>query len=280
MQQIKDLVATDISRGLFEKIQRGISVADTTKYYISNSGSDSNDGTESKPFKTIEKCIETIRIKHGNNQLITGIDIHFLSDYENTKTIRFSGFNRNIQFYFRNESHNVVLGGFSLHSNCVNFYNITFKPKETFLNSSVHDVGFYSIAQYTNCTFYAPPIQLNYYFCCRYYSHIIFRGNCIVNLSNNENAIRGGIVASYAKGIVFHDGTITLGSDFTSASVIEVMRHGEYVTTKLASFDANGFTANAKKYRIENYSFIDLLGKGEGMLLGNKAGELLDGKVY
>ena len=280
MQQIKDLVATDISRGLFERIQRGIALQPYKDLYISAQGDDATaDGTQNKPFKTIPKLLEHINVLYANNATTKNITIKFLADFTHTKRLDLF-YNTRWYLIFDAESHNVTLGAISTRRCNVRFNGITFSAQNDLVYGSIIDADNSSLLIIDSCKFTAPSVRATFMLCVRYHSTLLLKGENTVNLGSNNNSIRDALIACYAKSDMYHEGSLSIKSNITTNKIISLVRHGSMYLGDNATFKANTFTVTAKKYFVKNYSFLDLRGKGDSVLIGNQAGELLDGKIY
>ena len=280
MQQIKDLVATDISRGLFEKIQRGIALQPYKDLYISAQGDDATaDGTQDKPFKTIPKLLEHINVLYSNNAVTKNIIVKFLTDFTYTKRLDLY-YNTRWFLVLEANGYNVTLGAIATRRCNVRFNGITFSAQNDMSNGSVLDADNYSYVLLNNCKFLAPQAQALFLWCIRYHGTLTMKGENIIDLSNNQTSIKEALIACYAKSDVYCDGDISIKSNITVEKVISLVRQGGLYIKDNIAFKPYGFTVTGKKYSLRNYSYMDLRGRGESILFGNKEGELLDGKIY
>ena len=281
MQQIKDLVATDISRSLFEKIQRGIALQPYRELHISANGNDATaDGTQEKPFKTLPKLLEYLNVLYSNSTSAKNIGIRFLTDFTYTEHLVLHYMTR-WYILFNGNGKDVTLGSASIRRSNIRFNDVNFKPQTTFTNASCIDADNHSLVVLNNCVFYEPKANVNFYLCCRYNSHMLIKGNIYLDFSENNSTVKDAFIAVYASSCTFNDGNIGLRSNITTQKFVSTTRYGEFMMDASGKINSNGFTANCKKYCASKYSTINLNGRGDSILLGNQEGVLeQDGKVY
>lgn len=277
MQQIKDLVATDISRSLFEKIQRGIALQPYKDLYISAQGDDATaDGTQDKPFKTIPKLLEFIKVKHGNSLVKNNIVVKFLSDFTDTRKLTFLYTNR-WYIIFDANGYNVTLGGAFVRLCNIRFNGITFTPQDDVENRAFEALQASNIFFY-NCTFNPCASPTISYFVTRYHSTITFSGDLNLNIGNS---VTDDLFSAWVFSILYFEGKINLKQNITCKRIFYVTRQAEASFIKEVVINNNTFTVNASKYLVNKDSLIDTRGKGKDFLLGNQEGVLeQDGKIY
>ena len=277
MQQIKDLVATDISRSLFEKIQRGIALQPYTDLYISAQGNDATaDGTQDKPFKTIPKLLEFIKVKHGNSLVNNNIVVKFLSDFTDTRKLTFLYTNR-WYIIFDANGYNVTLGGAFVRFCNIRFNGIAFTPQDDVKNRAFEIMQASNLFFY-NCTFNPCSVPTTSYFVVRYHGTLTFSGNININVGSS---VTDDLFSSWAFSILYFEGDIQLQQNCTCKRVFYVTRQSEVSFIKEVTINQNGYTVNASKYLVNKDSLIDTRGKGKDFLLGDQEGVLeKDGKIY
>ena len=283
MQQIKDLVATDISRGLFEKIQKGLAIKGKSEfdYYVSSQGNDADaDGTEQNPFKTIHKTLQFIYEKHPCNNDVKMINIVFLTDFTDTSHIVIDSRLYSSFISFRANNKNVILSTVKINNARADFRGIKFKPKGSGSSSSPIAVTNYSTCNIIDCTFLSTSDSYSQYIICTTMSTVTIQGDTVINIENTS--LKNSFISVYNKStIAISQANLILQSNMTVPYFYLVSRQSEVYVYSTSNVTPNTYSVTGKKYLVNILSNLNTIGRGDAVLFGNQAGAIeKDGKIY
>lgn len=267
-KKIPNLVAENLSQDLANKFWKKINNPSNI-FYISNTGNDATaDGSEMRPFQTLQSAVSYYNdnFKTRNNQ---GTSFQFLSDYsgdsdfsftyqENDVSIKGNGFNVNLTSQFEINNTGLRLSDI----------NITQPNNKSILIGTSH-----SSVRVDNCTFTVNTDAANLPFLFERFSALLFGEGNTINAGTNEDQSNLILIRRQSLLLMYSDCTI---NDTATAShnktPFYLQQRSAFV---LLSGNING-AWHGPKYNLDGDSCIITLGRGEDVLLGEKAGIIND----
>ena len=260
-----------------------------TKYltvYVSNTGNDSTaDGSQSKPFKKLQKAMDYLASNYYYTTLHQQVTIKFLSDYVETDYLQIRGIlgQRTVDRLYLiidGFGHKVVLNNLRVNKSKVILTNLEIKPTLDFgagINSEL-----YSQCHLSKTKVYIPSnVNLSYLIRCAYWSSfgfdkdVVFTTEAEAHTTNNIGQFLGVYCHSsfYPPEIVTFEKPLKFIDSVFYCSENSEMRIGKNVQF------IGGETIDARKYHIRSSSVINVYGRGPTILPGNKEG-LVEGNGY
>lgn len=279
-----NFVTQNISKELGDKILSNTlkPITKDMNFYISNNGDDETaDGSQSKPFKTLQGCADYIKNNYFFTSKSRAVYIKFLTDY--TETSNLVAFTKFVNGSFGSANFSVIVDGVG--------HNVILKSVRG-LDTSL---GFRNVTLNTN-------VATDYVINSGIYAQIYLYENCVININNDNKVvfdltslgnvqlintvtinlnnyscrylIRANHNASFGCNYSGNP-TISLNGDSTFSDCLCVADRLSKIALPTPII-ANG-TITGKKYIISGNSILDLLGKGSSTIPGSIEGELKTG---
>lgn len=279
----KTLYAKEVSEDFNEiPLPSLMPITDTLIVYVSANGNDTTaDGSQSRPFRTLQACYDYIRNNYYFATGSNGVYIKFLTDYTETanylnlyEVLNCSASDPKNSIIIDGIGHNVILNPINNYCGYINLQNITLRTNAncTFVLQSSYERG---ILLGDNCTINIEHDDKKI-FSLRGYGMIQIGRTVNINL-NNKNIT----------GLVYAETCANFGCNFGGAPTINLVGDGTFTKCLLFANYASRIiipnpitatgTITGKKYIINLNSILFLRGKGSGAVPGSIEGELLTG---
>ena len=281
---IPGLVAESISQKLFDKILSKTlkPIIKNVIFYIKQDTGDDTvaDGSKEKPFKSLSKCLDYIKLNYFFAKNDCSIVIDFLSDYEEVSLARVcfthilgaSYANSNYIFLKNTLNKNVILGNILIHSGNVNISNVTFKDKVI-----GNAYPFIMINNYGLCSLNNVKLDISslsedkgYLILTSYLSYLNL--NSITLLGSQESYAIDYIFGCYANSCFLYNGSTNITDTLAvNNGFIYCGDNAETRISKTCSF-TNKNNLIGKRYRIAYSGNITTYAMGEERLPGTQSG--------